>query len=80
MRIIYMGTPDFAVPALDALVKVNDAPGAETQLLTFAPQLSAEARAEARRALPDDLQSELHVLAELGERRPRGWQRRRRRR
>lgn len=33
--------------ALDALVKVNDAPGAETQLLTFAPQLSAEARAEA---------------------------------
>lgn len=33
--------------ALDALVKVNDAPAAETQLLTFAPQLSAEARAEA---------------------------------
>jgi len=33
--------------ALDALVKVNDAPGAEIQLLTFAPQLSVEARAEA---------------------------------
>lgn len=33
--------------ALDELVKVNDAPGAEAQLLAFAPQLSAEARAEA---------------------------------
>ncbi len=33
--------------ALDPLVKVNDAPGAEAQLLTFAPQLSIEARAEA---------------------------------
>jgi soluble lytic murein transglycosylase len=32
--------------ALDALVKVNDAAGAEAQLLTFAPQLSYEARAE----------------------------------
>jgi len=33
--------------ALDPLVKVNDAAGAEAQLLTFAPQLSVEARAEA---------------------------------
>lgn len=33
--------------ALDALVKINDAPAAEVQLLTFAPQLSVEARAEA---------------------------------
>jgi soluble lytic murein transglycosylase-like protein len=33
--------------ALDPLVKVNDAAGAETQLLAYAPQLSAEARAEA---------------------------------
>jgi soluble lytic murein transglycosylase-like protein len=32
---------------LDSLVKVDDAAGAEAQLLTFAPQLSAEARAEA---------------------------------
>lgn len=32
---------------LDALIKVDDAQGAEAQLLTFAPQLSAEARAEA---------------------------------
>ena len=33
--------------ALDPLVKVNDAAAAEAQLLTFAPQLSVEARAEA---------------------------------
>ncbi len=32
---------------LDPLVKENDAAGAEAQLLTFAPQLSIEARAEA---------------------------------
>ena len=32
---------------LDPLIKVNDAAGAEAQLLTYAPQLSAEARAEA---------------------------------
>jgi soluble lytic murein transglycosylase-like protein len=32
---------------LDALIKANDAQGAEAQLLTFAPQLSTEARAEA---------------------------------
>ena len=33
--------------ALDPLVKADDAAGAEAQLLTFAPQLSIEARAEA---------------------------------
>jgi soluble lytic murein transglycosylase-like protein len=33
--------------ALDLLVKADDAAGAEAQLLTFAPQLSVEARAEA---------------------------------
>lgn len=33
--------------ALDPLIKINDAPGAEVQLLTYAPQLSVEARAEA---------------------------------
>ena len=33
--------------ALDPLVKVNDATGAEAQLLTYGPQLSFEARAEA---------------------------------
>ena len=33
--------------ALDPLVKANDAAGAEAQLLTYAPQLSVEARAEA---------------------------------
>ncbi|MFL6762284.1 MAG: transglycosylase SLT domain-containing protein [Sphingomicrobium sp.] len=33
--------------ALDSLVKVNDAAGAESQLLLLAPQLSVEARAEA---------------------------------
>jgi len=33
--------------ALDPLIKANDAPGAEAQLLTYATQLSAEARAEA---------------------------------
>jgi soluble lytic murein transglycosylase len=33
--------------AIDPLVKTNDAPGAESQLLTYAPQMSAEARAEA---------------------------------
>jgi soluble lytic murein transglycosylase-like protein len=33
--------------ALDPLVKNNDAAGAEAQLLTYAPQLSFEARAEA---------------------------------
>ncbi|MFL6752644.1 MAG: lytic transglycosylase domain-containing protein [Sphingomicrobium sp.] len=33
--------------ALDPLIKANDAAGAEAQLLTYAPQLSAEARAEA---------------------------------
>src|SRR5258705_7090007 len=32
---------------LDPLIKTNDAAGAEAQLLTFAPQLSVEARAEA---------------------------------
>ena len=32
---------------LDPLVKANDAAGAEAQLLTYAPQLSLEARAEA---------------------------------
>ncbi|MEA3080983.1 MAG: hypothetical protein QOD54_651 [Sphingomonadales bacterium] len=32
---------------LDPLVKANDAAGAEAQLLTYAPQLSVEARAEA---------------------------------
>jgi len=32
---------------LDSYVKADDAAGAEAQLLTFAPQLSAEARAEA---------------------------------
>jgi len=32
---------------LDPLIKVDDAAGAEAQLLTFAPQLSTEARAEA---------------------------------
>ena len=32
---------------LDPLVKANDAAGAEAQLLTYAPQLSIEARAEA---------------------------------
>jgi soluble lytic murein transglycosylase-like protein len=32
---------------LDPLIKADDAQGAETQLLTYAPQLSAEARAEA---------------------------------
>ena len=32
---------------LDPLVKANDAAGAEAQLLTYAPQLSMEARAEA---------------------------------
>ncbi|HKX91888.1 MAG TPA: lytic transglycosylase domain-containing protein [Sphingomicrobium sp.] len=32
---------------LDPLVKVDDAAGAEAQLLTYAPQLSVEARAEA---------------------------------
>ena len=32
---------------LDPLIKANDAAGAEAQLLTYAPQLSAEARAEA---------------------------------
>ena len=32
---------------LDPLVKADDAAGAEAQLLTYAPQLSAEARAEA---------------------------------
>jgi soluble lytic murein transglycosylase-like protein len=33
--------------ALDPLVKADDAAGAEAQLLTYAPQMSAEARAEA---------------------------------
>src|SRR5512141_916257 len=33
--------------ALDPLVKVDDATGAESQLLAYAPQLSVEARAEA---------------------------------
>ena len=33
--------------ALEPLVKANDAAGAEAQLLTYAPQLSVEARAEA---------------------------------
>ena len=33
--------------ALDALVKADDASGAEAQLLTYSPQLSVEARAEA---------------------------------
>ena len=33
--------------ALDPLIKANDAAGAEAQLLTYAPQLSVEARAEA---------------------------------
>ena len=33
--------------ALDPLVKADDAAGAEAQLLTYAPQLSVEARAEA---------------------------------
>lgn len=33
--------------ALDPLIKADDAQGAEVQLLTFAPQLSVEARAEA---------------------------------
>ena len=32
--------------ALDPLIKANDAAGAEAQLLTYAPQLSVEARAE----------------------------------
>jgi len=32
---------------LDPLIKTNDAAGAEAQLLTYAPQLSVEARAEA---------------------------------
>jgi soluble lytic murein transglycosylase-like protein len=32
---------------LDPLIKANDAQGAEAQLLTYAPQLSVEARAEA---------------------------------
>ena len=32
---------------LDALVKADDAPGAEAQLISYAPQLSFEARAEA---------------------------------
>ncbi len=32
---------------LDPLIKANDAQGAEAQLLTYTPQLSAEARAEA---------------------------------
>ena len=34
-------------PLLDQLVKNDDAAGAEAQLITFAPQLSVEARAEA---------------------------------
>ncbi|MEO7602993.1 MAG: lytic transglycosylase domain-containing protein [Sphingomicrobium sp.] len=34
-------------PILDQLVKVDDAAGAEAQLLTFAPSLTAEGRAEA---------------------------------
>jgi soluble lytic murein transglycosylase-like protein len=33
--------------ALDPLIKTNDASGAEAQLLTYAPQISTEARAEA---------------------------------
>jgi soluble lytic murein transglycosylase len=33
--------------ALDPLIKINDAAGAEAQLLTYAPYLSVEARAEA---------------------------------
>jgi len=33
--------------ALDPLIKADDAPGAEAQLLIFAPQMSVEARAEA---------------------------------
>src|SRR3569833_53012 len=33
--------------ALDPLIKVNDATGAEAALLTYTPQMSAEARAEA---------------------------------
>lgn len=33
--------------ALDPLIKTNDAAGAEAQLLTYAPQISTEARAEA---------------------------------
>ena len=33
--------------ALDPLIKTDDAAGAEAQLLTFAPQMSVEARAEA---------------------------------
>ncbi|MEO7635616.1 MAG: lytic transglycosylase domain-containing protein, partial [Sphingomicrobium sp.] len=33
--------------ALDPLIKINDAAAAEVQLLTFAPLISAEARAEA---------------------------------
>src|SRR5207237_6130458 len=32
---------------LDPLIKANDAQGAEAQLLTYTPQLSSEARAEA---------------------------------
>jgi hypothetical protein len=32
---------------LDPLIKADDASGAEAQLLTYAPQLSVEARAEA---------------------------------
>jgi len=34
-------------PILDPLIKADDAAGAEAQLLTYAPQLSVEARAEA---------------------------------
>src|SRR5439155_16399749 len=33
--------------ALDPLIKADEGSGAEAQLLTFAPQLSVEARAEA---------------------------------
>ena len=36
-----------AARVLDPLIKANDAQGAEAQLLTYTPQLSAEARAEA---------------------------------
>jgi soluble lytic murein transglycosylase len=50
----YKARPVFGEPAadqlraaLDPLIKADDAAGAEAQLLTFAPQLSIEARAEA---------------------------------
>ena len=39
--------PTSCAPLLDPLIKADDAAGAEAQLLTYAPQLSVEARAEA---------------------------------